>query len=134
MRLKTNAYAFRQISQEENARYLSFLACRANHFAHNLTGPARDKAFAVKDAAISRLFILGGVVVNCRETYDVVGLDILSTRQRLHARLSRLSPKAKAIARRLASSAPAMTPMSSLLNAGQISLLKEFPLKGRRAA
>jgi hypothetical protein len=129
-----NVNAVDQARQIDNLRTLSFIAGAANKLSHRLNGTPRELALAMKDLACS-LAIIEGAVVDGQRTGDLIGLTFLtdSSRRGVHARLSRLHPEARGIARRRAASAPAVSPLGASRGADQLQLLRKL-LPARRAA
>jgi hypothetical protein len=115
------------VSNLKDLNQLNLVAHVANRLSHSLTGRSRDLALALKDLACS-LAILEGAVVNGQRTGDLIGLSFSSgaTRKRVHARLSRLHPEARGIARRQATSAPAVAPLSDSRGADQLVRLRNL--------
>jgi len=105
---------------------ISRLAHTANRLAHKLEGTSRDLALAMKDAACS-LAILHGAIVNGHQTNDIIGLQFPKfPSSRIHARLSRLHPDARAIARRLSPCAPAVSALAEFIDHDQLRAIRSL--------
>src|ERR1022692_2568623 len=98
--------------------------CRAasavNYLAHQLGGANRGVGFQVKSELCSAV-LMGfedQIKVNGIRG-GILGLDLTDS-VRLHCPITALRPEARAIARRKARSAPAVSPIRDLLNPAQL--------------
>jgi hypothetical protein len=105
-----------QTGRASSAEVLAQLACQANLLAKELAGPARAKAYRIKDHAINALILLGLVRVNGAAANGVLGLDILcGSGYRLHVPRAALSSEAKAVIEDEAAYAHVVTSLSDYL-------------------
>lgn len=135
--LGTNSPSTTAAREDRLLRTLSSLAHEANDLAKHLRNgsPLQRKAYRLKNRLCSALLILGGAVVNGRQTDpSLLALDIMYPASQIHCRQSELEPEAQAITREQAACAPVKGSMSDRLRTDQLEQIASlFPSK-RRAA